>query len=453
MTIDHATALKKLESIGQQHLLQFWDALSEKQKEHLLNDIASLDVTTFRKQQDLVVHPPVFTAPIEPITNFTYAGSPEDRDRGFKLLKQGKVGCIVLAGGQGTRLHFNGPKGMFPVSAVRNASLYQLLAEKTVAASKQANQLLHLAFMTSPLNDQATRTYFEEHRHFGLANEQIHFFTQSMLPFLTGDGNLFLEAPDTLAKGPDGNGNILHDFYHSGLWTHWKKAGIEAVNVVLIDNPLADPFDAELVAYHQRTGAQATFKSILRSDPVEKIGVIVKSGPKTVVREYSEISKEEQTAVNPDGSLKHRCASLSLFCFSMDFIAEVAEHCTLPLHKAFKAASAVDDQGLTQMSAQPNAWKFEKFIFDVIPFADQVEIIVYPRQECFAPLKNHSGDASPQTVKNALMQRDREIFSGITGNPPTQQPIELAAEFYYPTPELLTKWKGRSLPSTPYVEP
>lgn len=298
---------------------------------------------------------------LQPCLDYAESGNLEDYRLGKQRISEGKVGCMIVAGGQGTRLGFEGPKGMFPIN---NKSLFQIFAEKTVAAGRD----LPLAIMTSPLNDEITKEFFAKNNFFGMKQDQLYFFTQKMLPFLDTDGNMLSES------GPDGNGNSLRYFCESGIWQKWKSMGVEQINFILVDNPLADPFDAELAGYHYRTNADATLKCVLRKNPEEKVGVIAKMGDKIAVIEYSELSVEE--------AKKYPLANISLFCFSMDFIQKCASH-PLPYHAAFKS----------------NVWKRETFIFDNLKIATNVNLLLYPRSECFAPLKDK---ASISEVQKAL---------------------------------------------------
>lgn len=446
---------KKIASLHQEHLLKYWNELHPSQQEHLVSQINSLDPTIIQAmQQRLKSHQEQRPLNIAPFLEYSKAGNSGDKHAGQRLISEGKVGCLIVAGGQGTRLQFDGPKGMFPITPIKNKSLFQLFAEKVLAAGKQAGRPLPLAIMTSPLNHEVTKAFFETNNYFGLDRGMVSFFSQSMLPLLDKEGNLFLEEPDSIAQGPDGNGSSLKHFFEGGIWDLWNKQGIRFMNFVLIDNPLADPFDAELVGYHQRMCNEITLKCAPRKDAKEKVGLIVKVDGKASVVEYTELPDKERTAIDNKGALIHKCANLSLFCCNMGFIREkaVAHYDKMPMHLAFKSAKYIDEEGDIVVAREPIAWKFEKFIFDILPFTDMAAALMYPREECFAPLKNFSGEDSPKTVQTALQRLDRTTFTKITGNEPPDRPFELAQDFYYPTSELLQKWKGKELPDLDYIE-
>lgn len=446
---------EKLYEIGQQQLLLYWDTLTPTEQQELSKQIDCLDNSVFKQQQKVisekdVAHPGLLT----PFLDFSHSGSTQDFERGKKLIAEGKVGCLIVAGGQGTRLQCNGPKGVFPVTIVKQKSLFQLFAERVRAAGNQSKHKLPMAIMTSPANHHETAAFFQKNDFFGLDPDQVAFFSQEELPFLNAKGDLFLESPSRIASGPDGNAPSLKHFVKSGIWSDWVSQGVRYLIYVHIDNPLADPFDSELIGFHERQGSDLVMKCIERKDPLEKLGVILNKDGIVQVIEYSEITPAERDACNEDGSLKHRCGNISIFSFSMDFIHDIATlyYDQLPFHKAWKAAKYLASDGTTKMADKAIAWKFEKFIFDVLPFAGKITALLYPRKECFAPLKNATGSDSVDDVKAALQRYDVQVFEKITGITPPDRPFELDPQFYYPTEEMLNKWKGESLPETPYVE-
>jgi UDP-N-acetylglucosamine/UDP-N-acetylgalactosamine diphosphorylase len=217
---------------------------------------------------------------------------------------------------------------------------------------------------------------------------------------------------------PDGNGNALKRFFESKIWHKWHLAGVEYLNVILIDNPLADPFDAELVGFHASKQADATLKCIRKTEPEEKVGVLVQTDQGIRVIEYSELSTEEKQARNPDGTLLFSLANTSMFCFSMPFIPQIAS-LHLPIHLVRKQAG-------TQL-----AWKQETFIFDLLEHASNTQALLYPREDIYAPLKNLSGNDSLQTVQAALLASDSRRYHQATGTPPPTAPFELDPSLYY----------------------
>lgn len=426
-------ALDKLVPIHQEQLLAYWDQLTPAQQQQLLSQIAALDPQRFQEQRALLTAPPPPPSAIAPFIRAFPSGNTADHAAGLQALHSGEVGCILMAGGMGTRLGSNAPKGTFPTSVVRKASLFQLFAEKTKAASKQAGRDLPLAIMTSPLNHRATLEFFAKHRQFGLSQQQLTFFTQEMLPFLDQQGNLFLEDAGQIAEGPSGNAFVCQGFTSCGLAQKWKAQGIRTVLVIQIDNPLADPFDAELIGFHLRQKADISLKCTKRRDAEEKVGVLAMRDGKACVIEYLDLPEPERSARDANGELIYSCANLSLFCFSREFL-EREVNFNFPLHCALKTAKSM------------MAWKFEQFLFDLLPQAHQVSVLLAPRESCFAPLKNSAGLDSLQEVQKALEKKDRARLQAITGHEVPNAPLELSQQFYYPTPELLKSWQGKSVP-------
>jgi UDP-N-acetylglucosamine/UDP-N-acetylgalactosamine diphosphorylase len=442
--MNYDRAIAKLNSIQQPHLLNYWHELNEAEKNLLLQQIENLDIAAFHEQQAVINARFLCDSSVDPFLDYQKVGSLEDALLGKEAIEQGRLGCLIVAGGQGTRLHLEGPKGLYPISLIRHKSLFQLFSEKIVAASKLALHPLQAAIMTSPLNHERTLAYFKTHAYFQLRKEQLDFFAQPMLPFLDNAGNLFLEKKGLLAEGPNGNGACLHQFWEEGLLAKWKKMGIEHLNFVMIDNPLADPFDAELFGMHIRNQNDITIKCTLRVDPEEKVGVIVKQHQKVQVIEYTEFPESERYARLSDGSLKHPCANISLFCISLSFIEKICDKKRkMPLHALYKKTPSLID------SAQ-KGWKFEHFIFDIFPLADKIQALLYPRERCFAPLKNLSGQDSPASVQDALQARDRQLYEELFSKKAPLVPFELAQDFYYPIPSYVDQWKNHALPPEGY---
>jgi len=270
------------------------------------------------------------------------------------------VGCIVLAGGDGSRLGWNGPKGTFPI--FEGMTLFQLL-------EKRLGSLKNVAVMTSPPNDEMTRAAF---------SREVDFFTQNMLPLLDVEGNALDE------RRPSGNGEALKCFYHSGLFEKWRKQGVEFVQVILIDNPLADPFDARMIDIQMKTGAEVCIKAVHKSHPEEKVGVIGEKNGKVCVVEYSE---------NPP--VEWNLANTGLYSFTMDFIEKIKD-VELPIHavrRTFKDQPVI---------------KREYFLFDVLPYSEKTEVILYPRETTFAPLKSKEDIADVQRSLRLFFEKDRK---------------------------------------------
>lgn len=365
-----------------------------------------------------------FTSQIEPLSSYHKSGNLREIEKGKELLISGKVGTIVLAGGLGTRLGWQGPKGTFPLTPFARRSLLQFVCDRRRAASNTYGTELPLAFMVSPNNEEMTKKHLEK--------ESVDFFVQGLAPFLD------LQGKALPLEGPSGNGEVLHHFYKSGLWHKWKEAGVEILTIVPIDNPLADPFDANLIGFHHLSSADVTVKAILRERADEQLGVLGSLAGKLKVVEYFELPEEERSCSTPQG-LKWSLAHITLFCMNLSF-AESVQKISLPWHFARKDAEAVP------------IYKCEKFIFDLLDYASSARLLVYPREETYAPLKNQEGENSPESVRKALLAFDQRQFFQVSGTSAGAS-FELDPAFYYPTEELKKKWAGKQAPRDCYVAP
>ena len=367
-------AYRKLKRLGQEHL-----AITSCQ---MIAEIEAIDEALLQQQQAHLVAP-LPNDPMRPLEKVDPLLETKHKKLGDQAMAEGAVAAVVAAGGQGTRLGFDGPKGAY---SLLGKSLYQRLAEKTLAAGDK----LYLAIMPSPATDEMTRAHFQENKNFGLSEEQLIFFQQSTLPLLDDRGKLFLSAEGKIATGPNGNGYALHEIVKQGIADLWRKKGVRCVTFVPVDNALSQPFDPQWIGYHLQSHADVTTLAAFRTDPDEKVGVFGMRDEKVVVAEYSELTPTQKTERLDNGSLCFSCANLSLFCFSMDFIDRVASQ-ELSLHFAHKPASHL-------VKGTIQAWKSEYFIFDVLSYSHKTHVLVAPRERCFAPLKNATGPDSPETV-------------------------------------------------------
>lgn len=341
-----------------------------------------------------------------PPSDFAIAGNLSDQSLGRALFAQGKLAVVVLAGGEGSRLGFPGPKGAFPISVVHKKSLFQLLSEKICARSLALQKEIPLAVMTSPDNDAATKRFFADNHSFGLSAQQLDFFCQRRLPLLDSQAEPLRDEKGELILAANGNGEALQQLVASGIFQKWKERGVEYLFIVPVDNPLADPCDEELLGFHVRQSAEATIKATTRRDAQEKVGVVTLCNGQLRIVEYSELPEE----IAENFSL----ANTGLFAFSMSFVERLAqENLSLPIHLAAKSR------------AGKKVMKQETFLFDLLPFAKKCALLVYPREEVFAPLKNREGLDSVAEVQRALEAHDRKLFAQREGQPPPAGPFEL----------------------------
>lgn len=446
---NEAACIAKLKAMRQEHLVSHWDSLSPLQQEQLCRQIDGIDPLLFQRQKEALKKKDQTSHMVyDPLKQYSLSGDPDNLALGQQRIEEGKVALVVLAGGQGSRVQCRGPKGCCPITPIKRKTLFQFLVEKVKAASIRASRPLDMALMTSPLNHAETTHFFNQNDYFGLNSKQILFFEQEMLPLLDFSENLFLEAPDKIASGPNGNGGVLRCLAASEIWQKWKEKGIEQINIIPIDNPLADPFDAEMLGAQARMDCEIVIKTALRDQPQENVGVIVEVDGKAAVIEYFEMRDADRLACDSDGQLKYKFANLGLYTLKMSLIERLSYQ-KLPLHVAKKSVKKF--YGVADCRTE-NGWKFEEFIFDILPYSQSHFALLSPRNSCFAPLKNLYGEDSIDTVRKALLANDRKVFCKITGSePPMDAIFELSPQFYYPTEELIKKWKGKPFPNEEYI--
>jgi UDP-N-acetylglucosamine/UDP-N-acetylgalactosamine diphosphorylase len=340
------------------------------------------------------------------------------------LLEGKKVGCIVMAGGQATRLGSLIPKGAIPFSPVAGKPLLQMTAERVLAYSRCYGIEPRLAIMTSENTDTGIRALFERCHYFGL--HHVDFFIQTSLPLLDMNEEVIARDDGSLLTGPDGNGSVFAGIVHSGIFDQWMRDGIEAVSVIMVDNPLLDPFQPQLLA-PLFSGADLTANAIERKSADEQVGLFAEENGRIQVVEYSEIGSVLGAQRDSAGRLLFRWANISSFGCTMDFIRK-ASTLTLPFHAAKKKVEGHE------------VWKAEYFVFDALSAARTIKLIPLIREESFAPIKDKDSFAKAQA---AIMERDRKRFFALTGKQSDPSlPFELSASAFYPTDRFVEWLRG-----------
>lgn len=397
-----------LRDAGQMHLLRFWPQLDAAGRERLTSNLQAIDwgqISAMRQTLAAAGQTPdkdAAPAPVAPVTDI------ERRDattEGAAALAAGKIAVLLVAGGQGSRLGFEGPKGAFPIGPVSGASLFEIHARKILALERRHRTKIPFLIMTSPANDGATRMFFKRHAFFELDPLGVHFFTQGMLPAMLADGRLALEAPDRLFMAPDGHGGVLEALKSAGLPEELSALGIETVFYFQVDNPLVEIADPFFIGFHRRHKAQISVKVCAKRSPEEGLGVVALRNGRKFVIEYTELTAAQTHARNPDGSLRYGFGSVAIHAFDLDFIRQQTQQ-ALPLHRAFKKIPFCDDNGHSRTPSDPNGYKFERFIFDILPRAEEVLLVPFEREHEFAPVKNAEGEDSPAKVRSALVRGD-----------------------------------------------
>lgn len=415
---EHDALIEHFKRAGQEHVFRFWPELSARQRAALIEQAREIDLAEIeRLNRTLVRHKAAAHASVAGLEPAPCIAVPEHggdaiawaeaRIAGEKALRAGKVALFTVAGGQGTRLGFDGPKGTFPVTPVRGKPLFQVFAEKLLAAQRRYGCEIAWFIMTSHANHAATLAFFDKQRHFGLRPEQVHFFRQGRMPAVDFDGRILLEAKDAIALSPDGHGGSLRALVRSGAIENMERAGVEIVSYFQVDNPLVHCIDAAFVGFHVLQGSEMSSRMVVKAFDREKVGHFCRQDGRTVVVEYSDMPDELATMRNDRGELVFQAGSVAIHLLSTAFVRRIGEGASgivLPFHRADKKIATIDDAGAPVKADKPNGVKFEMFVFDALPFAHNPVIVEARRNEEFSPVKNAEGMDSPQTCRDDQMR-------------------------------------------------
>ena len=414
-----AEVLSGLEAAGQSEVLRFWDELDESGRRKLAGQLAAINwrelpglIRDYVMNRPQTVIPddlaPASFFPLVPGDEKTAALYRRAAAVGEELLRNGRVCCLTVAGGQGTRLGFDGPKGTYPIGPVSGNSLFSYFAGAIRRAGEKYGRRITWYIMTSMLNREATVEFFERNAHFGLAPEQVFFFTQGTMPAIGYDGKLLLGAKDSLALSPDGHGGTLLALRKSGALDRMEREHTDIISYFQVDNPLVKMCDPLFIGLHELERSDMSAIMLAKTGPREKLGNFCVSGGHLNIIEYSDLPEELAEKRNPDGSLAFVAGSPAIHMISRRFVAELTAEgvLKLPWHRADKKIPTVDAAGNPVKPESPNGVKLESFIFDALPLAKRTMILEGDRKEVFAPTKNATGVDSAESCRRMLIDRD-----------------------------------------------
>lgn len=398
----------KAHEADQQHVFEHWESLGPAERRALLDQLATVDFQLLKRLSKLIDQepPPVGAATGIDVAAPTAAERTAQEARGWEALGQGKVACLVVAGGQGTRLGLDAPKGTYPVGPVTQKSLFQLFGEQLLATGRRAGKPVRWYVLTSKQNRAQTAAYFAQNAHFGLEPNDVVFLVQRELPTVDLSGRLLMAGKHELAMNPDGHGGTLRALREARAFQDMTARGIDTLFYFQVDNPLCRIADPAFLGAHLLAGAQASTKVVEKTDPAEKIGLLAERDGKTTVIEYTELGAAEQAQRDAAGKLVFRAGNMAIHAFHVPFLEALVDGgFELTYHVAKKAVPFIGPDGETKKPSSPNAVKFETFIFDLLPEAKTHVTYQVPREEEFEPLKNATGAYSPVTVRKALSDR------------------------------------------------
>jgi len=404
MNEKYEAALKKLRKYGQEHILKNYENLNEDEKKKLLDQLETIDLDQINKLYESTKRTISFAGDkIEPIDYVDKSALTEEElskynKLGEEAIKQGKYSVVTMAGGQGTRLGHNGPKGTFMLGLEKDKSIFEILADSLKASKEKYGVIIPWYIMTSRENNEQTEKFFKENNYFNYDSKAIKFFKQGELPMCSEDGKLLIDENGRIKEAADGHGGIFESMRRNGVIEDMKTKGIEWAFIGPVDNVLVKMVDPTLLGVALNKGVLAAGKSVVKAGPKEKVGVFCKRNGKPGVVEYTEITTDLAEATNEKGELVFAESHINCNLFNIRTIDEVSKK-KLPYHSAHKKAKYIDENGKLVVPEAPNAYKFESFIFDAFDMLDDMAILRVKREEEFAPVKNAEGNDSPETAR------------------------------------------------------
>ncbi|MGC8737821.1 MAG: UDPGP type 1 family protein [Candidatus Hydrogenedens sp.] len=415
ITEEEKEIYQKTVEFGQEHVFQFWGQLNGEEKQYLLNQLKGINFQLMKNlaekwifsTPETEVFSQIEPVDVIPLREDTHPVERKTYEFGEEMLRKGKVGLFLVAGGQGTRLGFDGPKGTYPVGPITQKSLFQYHAEKIINLQNKYKCILPWYIMVSEGNEKPTISFFKEHKFFGLNPENVYFAVQPMVPCLNEQGKFMLETPYSLAMNPNGHGGTIPTIVEKGILKDAKNRGIEIISYFQVDNWAVKVADPRFIGYHTLNKAEMSSKIIRKNSLREPVGVHCLCDGVYRVIEYSELDIYPQLLeIDSAGNMKFFAGNPAMHIISLDFVEKVYQqlHC-FPWHKAFKKIPYINEYGEFVKPTQPNGYKFETFIFDALRFTNHSPVAVeIQRQGEYTPIKQFDGDNSVISARKSMTQ-------------------------------------------------
>jgi len=429
----------QFEALGQGHVFAFWSKLDDAgraallaQTERLAPGLAGL-LEAGQQAIDKLGKTAAAQAisPVDAVALPENGGSVEQRERarqrGEALLAEGRMAAFVVAGGQGTRLGFPGPKGCFPVGPVSKRTLFEVQAQKIRGLARKLGRAVPWFIMTSPATDEATRAFFAREQNFGIAADDLHVFRQDTVPSLDLEGRLMLESPERLVESPNGHGGALTALVESGAVDQMERRGIDTIFYYQVDNPLVQIGDPTYLGLHEEAGAEFSCKVVRKREPFEKVGLVAQIGERIGIVEYTELDPERARERDEQGQLRYWAGNIAVHLLRTAFVRRVAANADteLPYHASAKKIATVDAQGRPLAPDAPNGYKLERFVFDALASARKVCVVETSAAEDFSPIKNAEGTDSPATARRDLSAQARRWLASAGIEIPEAHSVEI----------------------------
>ena len=405
--MNYNAAMEKLKKYGQEHVLKYYDELLDEQRNTLIEQIDRTDFTVIGQAAETGKR-----GTIAPIKAMTIPEIDMGRERferiGMEAVKAGKLGAVLLEGGMGTRLGSDAPKGMYDIGISKPVYIFQRLIENLMKVVEKAGNYIQLFVMTSEKNHDATVGFFKEHDYFGYDKDYIAFFKQDMAPAADFDGKVYMEAKDSIATSPNGNGGWFLSMKKSGLLELVEKRGIEWLNVFAVDNVLQSIADPVFAGAVLEGGYSVGSKVIRKVNPQEKVGVMCTEDGRPSIVEYIELTEDMLTQRDENGEYAYNFGVILNYLFKVDKLVNLLER-KLPYHKSAKKIPYINEAGELVKPEEPNGYKYEQFILDMIQMLDSCLPFEVVRGKEFAPIKNKTGVDSVESARELLRKNGIEL--------------------------------------------
>lgn len=400
----------KLAGAGQEHLLQYFDELDEAQQTGLLNQIEALDLSLLDLIKDGVKEVP--KGKLAPLGAVTLDEIKEKKDtykkRGLEAIRQCQVGAVLLAGGQGTRLGLDKPKGMLNVGIRKELYLFEQLVNNLMEVVKEADAWVPLFVMTSEKNNADTVAFFKEKDYFGYNKDYVFFFVQEMAPSVGYDGKILMEAKDSLSTSPNGNGGWFSSLVKAGLLDKINELGVKFLNVFAVDNVLQKMADPVFVGATLEAGAVCGSKVVAKADPNERVGVLCLEDGRPSIVEYYEMTDEIIHSRDDKGNLLYNYGVILNYLFDVKTLTDILNR-SMPTHVVEKKIPYINEKAELVKPKEPNGYKFETLVLDMIHMMDNCLSFEVEREHEFAPIKNATGVDSLESARKLMEKNGIEL--------------------------------------------
>jgi UDP-N-acetylglucosamine/UDP-N-acetylgalactosamine diphosphorylase len=410
--------IEAFQRAGQGQVFAFYDQLTPAAREQLLAEAGEIDLAEIDQLCRTLLARGTATVNLDGLTPAPYEPLPENggnssewasaKEAGEAALRAGRVAAFTVAGGQGTRLGYDGPKGTYPVTPLKKKALFQVFAEKIRAAGVRYGKPIHWFVMTSHANHEATEAFLQAHNFFGLDGARVHCFRQGRMPAVDFNGKILLESKGSIAMSPDGHGGSLRALERSGALDLMKRENIDTLSYFQVDNPLIRVIDPVFIGFHVLRNSEMSSKMVPKAYPEEKVGHFCLQNGRLVVVEYSDLPLALQHETDASGKLRYLSGNIAIHALDREFIRRMAvggEGMALPFHRADKKIPTIDAAGEAVKPGKANGVKFEMFVFDALPHARNPVVIETRRADDFSPVKNAEGIDSAQTCRDDQMRQ------------------------------------------------